>query len=475
MHSRGIQVVITAYNSSVYIKRCFDSIQNSLQTEKWMLVLLDDGSDDDTYAQLSILSKDFTTKLVKSEKAKNVAQAKNRALQLTHEFKEQYPYIMMMDIDDEMLPGRVKLLDFLIEKNEKFAVGNFYVTDLNKKVKEINVDMLNMPKFGSWATVFHQSLIKENENFFNEDFDLYEDIAKWWDFKLKQKEIKINYISSVFVHHYIRRLDSMTRIKNESHINKLRSHVEKLQEVCSKKPYNSHTAILKSGIYASLASIACRVDMLKDTVESIANQVDTLFVYLNGYESVPDFIHAYKNVRYILDPFGDLRAAAKFNSAGRVKGWHFICDDDIIYPENYIQKSIEFGKGKKQIFSYHGHTLKKDALSVWEIERRVRFQEKEIDSLKVDVGGTGVLFYHTDTKFPPFEVFLKYIRCNDETLGAWAHENKIDVITVPKEKLWIRSNPKMNYGLYEEKQINKNERQDLIEVYKWLMSAKNKN
>ena len=33
----------------------------------------------------------------------------------------------------------------------------------------------------------------------------------------------------------------------------------------------------------------------------------------------------------------------------------------------------------------------------------------------------------------------------------------------------------MNGGLYEEKQINKNERQDLIEVYKWLMSAKNKN
>ena len=187
MCNRGIQVVITTYNSSNYIKKCFDSIRTSLQTEKWMLILLDDGSNDDTYAQLSILSKDFTTKLVKSEKAKNVAQAKNRALQLTHEFKEQYPYIMMMDIDDEMLPGRVKLLDFLVEKNEKFAVGNFYVIKPNLEVKEIDVGMLLMPKFGAWATVFHQSLIKENENFFNEDFDLYEDIAKWWDFKLKQK------------------------------------------------------------------------------------------------------------------------------------------------------------------------------------------------------------------------------------------------------------------------------------------------
>ena len=230
MNSRGIQVVISTNNSSNYIKRCFDSIVNSLQNEKWMLVLSDDGSNDDTYEKVLDLSKDFIKKIVKNQKAKNVAQAKNRALQLTCEFKEEYPYIMMMDIDDEMLPGRVKILDFLIEKNEKFVVGNFYVTDSNK-VREVNVDMLTMPKFGAWATVFHQSLIKENENFFDENFDLYEDIAKWWDFKLKQKNFKINYINSAFVHNYIRRCDSVTRIKDKNHINKLKEHVEKLKTV----------------------------------------------------------------------------------------------------------------------------------------------------------------------------------------------------------------------------------------------------
>ena len=474
MNNRGIQVVISTNNSSNYIKRCFDSIVNSLQNEKWMLVLSDDGSNDDTYEKVLDLSKDFIKKIVKNQKAKNVAQAKNRALQLTCEFKEEYPYIMMMDIDDEMLPDRVKLLDFLIEKNEKFVVGNFYVTDSNK-VREVNVDMLTMPKFGAWATVFHQSLIKENENFFDENFDLYEDIAKWWDFKLKQKNFKINYINSTFVHNYIRRCDSVTRIKDKNHTNKLKEHVEKLQGVCSIKSPISYTDIRNPGIYASLASIASRVDMLKDTVESIVNQVDMLFIYLNGYERVPDFINNHKNIQYVLDPFGNLRSAAKFNWTERVRGWHFICDDDIIYPENYIKKSIEFGKGKKQIFSYHGHILKKSSASIWEVERRVKFQEKETDLLKVDVGGTGVLFYHTDTPFPPFKVFFKYVRCNDETLGAWAHENKIDIITVPKEKLWIRSNPKMSGGLYEEKQINKNERQDLIEIHKWLISAKNKN
>lgn len=473
MCERGIQVVITTNNSSNYIKSCFDSIENSLKNEKWILILSDDDSKDDTFEKVLNLSGSFVKKVVKNKKAKNVAQAKNRALQLTHEFKEEYPYIMMMDIDDKMLPERVKLLDFLIEKKEKFAVGNFYVTD-SHKVREVYVNMLTMPKFGAWATVFHQSLIKNDENFFDENFELYEDIAKWWEIKLKQTEFKINYIDCGFVHNYIKRIDSVTSLKNKSHIEHLKGYIEKLQTINMNKKFNLQTGLFKEGIYASMASIPSRVNLLKDSVMSIKDQVDKLFIYLNEYENIPNFLREYKNVEYVLDTTGGLRAAAKFNWSERVKGWHFVCDDDIIYPENYVSKSIEFGKGKPQIFSYHGHTLKKDAKSLWDVDRRIKFQEKEDEPVKVDVGGTGVLFYHTDTPFPPFKIFLKYIRCNDDTLGAWAHENNIDIITVPKEKLWIKSHPRMNSGLYEEKQIYKNDRQDLIEVYNWLFSTKNK-
>lgn len=138
----------------------------------------------------------------------------------------------MMDIDDKMLPDRVKLLDFLIEKKEKFAVGNFYITD-SHKVKEIYVKMLTMPKFGVWATVFHQSLIKNDENFFDENFELYEDIAKWWEIKLKQTEFKINYIDSPPVHNYIKRNNSETSKSNATHINELKKYIEMLR--CFKK------------------------------------------------------------------------------------------------------------------------------------------------------------------------------------------------------------------------------------------------
>jgi len=228
MINRAVQVVISTHNSSNYIKSCFDSIENSLKNEKWMLVLSDDGSQDDTFEKVLDLSAGFTKKVVKYGKAKNVAQAKNRVLQLTHEFKEEYPYIMMMDIGDKMLPGRVKILDFLIEKNEKFAVGNFYITD-SHKVKEIYVNMLTIPKFGAWATVFHQSIIKKDENFFNESLELYSDLAKWWEFKLKQKEFKINYIDSPFVHNYMKRNNSVTSLKNKSHIEHLKGYIEKLK------------------------------------------------------------------------------------------------------------------------------------------------------------------------------------------------------------------------------------------------------
>jgi len=229
MINRAVQVVISTHNSSNYIKSCFESVKDSLKNEKWMLVLSDDGSQDDTFEKVLDLSAGFIKKVVKYGKAKNVAQAKNRALQLTHEFKEEYPYIMMMDIDDEMLPGRVKILDFLIEKNEKFAVGNYYITNGISNVSEINVNMLTIPKFGAWATVFHQSIIKKDENFFNESLELYSDLAKWWEFKLKQKEFKINYIDSPFVHNYMKRNNSVTSKNNTNHINELKKYIEILR------------------------------------------------------------------------------------------------------------------------------------------------------------------------------------------------------------------------------------------------------
>lgn len=44
------------------------------------------------------------------------------------------------------------------------------------------------------------------------------------------------------------------------------------------KRYDVQTGLFKEGIYASMASIPNRVNLLKDSVMSIKDQVDKLFI-----------------------------------------------------------------------------------------------------------------------------------------------------------------------------------------------------
>ena len=43
-------------------------------------------------------------------------------------------------------------------------------------------------------------------------------------------------------------------------------------------------------IVAAMASVPQREDALRQAAESIAAQVDELFVYLNGYDHIPGFL-----------------------------------------------------------------------------------------------------------------------------------------------------------------------------------------
>ena len=98
-------------------------------------------------------------------------------------------------------------------------------------------------------------------------------------------------------------------------------------------------------ITASLATIPKRVGPLKEMVDSIIGQVDELQVYLNGFQQnqIPSWLKAINKVRIYMSQeqdFGDRGDAGKFFNVQNIKGWHFICDDDIHYPVDYVEKMI---------------------------------------------------------------------------------------------------------------------------------------
>ena len=207
--NQDIQVVVTAYNTSEYLERCFKGIENSLKGRKWILVFSNDGSTDDTLEKAVFLSRNFKSHIVNNPKAKNVSEAKNKTLELTHRFKEEYPAVMMMDSDDEMLPDRVKLLDYLLEANGLFAVGDYNLILYGAVYKIVIGKLPDFMRFPPSATLFHQSLVREGEKFFDEDFLVYSDIVKWWTLRCIE-HIEILRVSEFFVLNYFRRKGSVS-------------------------------------------------------------------------------------------------------------------------------------------------------------------------------------------------------------------------------------------------------------------------
>ena len=149
-------------------------------------------------------------------------------------------------------------------------------------------------------------------------------------------------------------------------------------------------------ITISLASMPSRVNALERTIESLIKQTDTINIYLNGFNKIPDFIKQKKINYYMSQNYKDLGDIGKFYWAHQINGYHFTCDDDIIYPKNYIENTIKKLEKYKGFVSYHGAILIEPIKSYYDCRKVYHFEKKVLKDQKVHVLGTGVMAYDAD-------------------------------------------------------------------------------
>ncbi len=97
-------------------------------------------------------------------------------------------------------------------------------------------------------------------------------------------------------------------------------------------------------ITANLATIKSRSSTLQLVVNSLKNQVDKVRIYSNDYKPKVEG----SNVEVYTGP--DYTDNAKFFWLTHSKGVYLSCDDDLIYPPNYVETIT---KGLKNIL-IHG-------------------------------------------------------------------------------------------------------------------------
>lgn len=163
-------------------------------------------------------------------------------------------------------------------------------------------------------------------------------------------------------------------------------------------------------VIASLASMACREKALEQTIYSIIDQVDHIYVYLNDYLKVPTFLYTDKITVMEADhSYGDIGDVGKFAIPEDFSGYHLTLDDDIIYDKNYVRTMIAGIEkyNRKAVVTMHGRTFSHQPMASY--YRAAAQYYRCLDKVQMDapvhVPGSGCMAYHTDTIRFGLEIF----------------------------------------------------------------------
>lgn len=223
--------------------------------------------------------------------------------------------------------------------------------------------------------------------------------------------------------------------KNESHF------LNYLSTIDGKLPISSGFEVLKTHrITANIATMPSRFESLLETIESIKSQFDEVRIYLNNYDFVPNELSRFTT--FIGD---DLTDNGKFFWSNNKNEYYFTLDDDIIYPPDYVEKTLPLIGNR--IISYHGRRLTGKNKSYYGGHKVYLFDASLDREITLDVLGTGVSAFDTNHFSPHLWKSANY-RMTDLLISLEAHIHKIKIISPKKIQNWIKSKPPQSDSIF---------------------------
>lgn len=193
----------------------------------------------------------------------------------------------------------------------------------------------------------------------------------------------------------------------------------------------------------SMATFPAREKTLNDVVSSLSKQLDVLYIYLNEYTYIPKCLENYDNVIPVLgiDTYGDLNANGKmiYLDYEQDDCLVFTMDDDIIFPDNYVQTMSNYleSMNYKVALTVHGSIIPDTAS--WYYERTHIFGARKAFSTHkaVNLVGSGTFVYNYKSIPLTFVDFTKEVYV-DLNLSLAALNSGIPLIAVKREADWIK-------------------------------------
>lgn len=179
-------------------------------------------------------------------------------------------------------------------------------------------------------------------------------------------------------------------------------------------------------IIAGMATTGNRPEQLRKAVDSLRMQVDHLYIYNNKMNTDKTDLGKFYGLSLLTEPC-----------------IYFSVDDDIIYPEDYVARTVQHLKRLdfEAIVTYHGRKLKGPGLNYYHGHESFACWRRHMDQLQIDVPGTGVCAFHTDYFNDELLHETPVQRAADLVLGIRAAELQKKVIHLPHPYGWIVMQP----------------------------------
>jgi hypothetical protein len=195
-------------------------------------------------------------------------------------------------------------------------------------------------------------------------------------------------------------------------------------------------------VIAQLCSIPDRLTLLPKVIKSLLPQIDQLYIVLNGFEEIPDILNQFNNKKvFIRCSDNSMTDAEKFHNIEFRQGYLFTCDDDLEYPSNYVNymiSKIEEYK-RKAIITLHGRTLMPRPITSFYNDKieYYHFMQNVTEDHQVDIGGTGVTAWHSNTIKLSFDDF-KTPSMADIWMAIQARKQDVKIIVAKHKKGFLK-------------------------------------
>lgn len=259
MRNVDVSVVIPSYNSEKTIGKTLDSIVNQQTEYNFEVLVIDDGSFDDTINIVKEYVENHDNISLFFQRHKFQAEARNRGIEYA-----QGEYLMFADADDQYRPGYIDIMMQSIE-NKKLVISGIQKDFSNGKTEIEDCSILEKSTsneqlignyltknkemdVGLWNKIFRLDIIKKNnimmsnENYFEDSLFILKYLLK-----IDFNEIKYvgtpGYILNKHVGSTTNSYDSSLLIKCESYIKKV------CNIVCDNNSLNCYFNAFKARTY----------------------------------------------------------------------------------------------------------------------------------------------------------------------------------------------------------------------------------